>query len=102
VLLFSLGQKNYVSKEHNQVTKGNEQNSSAIARGMVSLDLKKPRVSCGGVYLPTRCFFSILDPSSRYSYFPTAEERVRHKKSKKDRGSLSQAIKNQPILLPIG
>ena len=89
----------FLSKKQNQVRKENGQNDRTIARERIGLSVKKPNMSCGGIYLPDRFFlFYIL--LFKTFLFPNSRRKSRTHKDKKDRRSLREVIKIQPILLP--
>lgn len=90
----------FLSKEHSQVRKENGQNDRTIARERIGLSVKKPNMSCGGIYLPDRFFFLFNIFLFKTFLFPNSRRKSRTHKGKKDRGSLRKVIKIQPILLP--
>lgn len=89
-----------MSKKHNHVRKENGQNDRTITRERIGLSLKKPDMSCGGVFLPDRFFFLFYILLFRTLLFPNSRRKSRTHKGKKDRGSLRKVVKIQPTLPP--
>lgn len=81
-------------------TKSGRKMDRTIARERIGLSVKKPNMSCGGIYLSNRLFFLFYILLFKTFLFPNSRRKSKTHKGKKYRGLLRKVIKIQPILPP--